>query len=132
MSLIFNDLCIHKLWHAGCLMRTRGEILMRVAIFRLSLPFSLLFATSLFACAAPKPSIQPADWDSNLRLNEAADINPDPHIVEINLDARVAKVELGGKQVEVFTYGGTIPGPLIRANVGDRLIVHFTNHLSVP
>src|SRR5204862_6010587 len=59
-------------------------------------------------------------------------LNPDPRIVEVNLDARVADVEVGGKHVEAWTYDGGVPGPLIRANVGDRMIVHFTNHLPTP
>src|SRR6476646_9463060 len=75
-------------------------------------------------------SRQPANWDASLRLKEAADINPDPHIVEVNLDARLSVVEIApGRTVEAWTYDGGVPGPLIRANVGDRLIVHFTNHL---
>ena len=64
-----------------------------------------------------------------LKLAEAPDTNPDPRIVEVNLDARVAEVEIGARRVEVWTYNGSLPGPLIRANVGDRLIVHVTNHL---
>jgi nitrite reductase (NO-forming) len=34
-----------------------------------------------------------------------------------------------GLEVEAWTYNGTIPGPIIRVEVGDRLIVHFTNNL---
>jgi FtsP/CotA-like multicopper oxidase with cupredoxin domain len=34
--------------------------------------------------------------------------------------------------VQAFTYNGGIPGPLIRARKGDRLIVHFTNKLPQP
>ena len=37
-----------------------------------------------------------------------------------------------GKRVEAWTYNGGIPGPLMRVQVGDRLIVHFTNHLPQP
>jgi FtsP/CotA-like multicopper oxidase with cupredoxin domain len=93
----------------------------------------LLLTVSISGRTQPKSAdIQPPDWNSNLKLPELPDLNPDPRIVEVNLDARIADVDLGGKKVSVWTYGGTVPGPLIRANVGDRLIVHFTNHLSVP
>jgi FtsP/CotA-like multicopper oxidase with cupredoxin domain len=34
--------------------------------------------------------------------------------------------------VRAWTYDGGIPGPLIRARVGDRVIVHFTNDLPQP
>jgi FtsP/CotA-like multicopper oxidase with cupredoxin domain len=69
-------------------------------------------------------------WQGAARLAEAPDINPDPHVVEINLEARLATVEVApGQRVEAWTYNGGIPGPLIRVNVGDRLIVHFSNAL---
>src|SRR5215813_4191543 len=83
--------------------------------------------------AFPAPSLQPPGWDRDLKLREAVDLNPDPKIVEINLDARVAPVEVTpGVRADAWTYDGGIPGPLIRARVGDRVIVHFTNHLPKP
>ncbi len=61
------------------------------------------------------------------------DINPDPHIVEINLEAREDYVEMvPGVPSKVYTYNGTVPGPLIRGTVGDTLIIHFTNNLPEP
>ena len=78
-------------------------------------------------------SLQPAGWDKDLRLSEVVDKNPDPHIVEIDLDARIAPVEIApGIKTDAWTYNGGIPGPLIRVHKGDRLIVHFTNHLPEP
>ena len=75
-------------------------------------------------------SVQPDNWNAGLRLPEATDTNPDPHIVEIALEAVVARVEIApGEFVEAWTYNGTLPGPLIRVGVGQRLIVHFTNAL---
>ena len=68
-----------------------------------------------------------------LRLPEPADRNPDPRVVEIDLTARVAEVEVApNTRVKAWTYDGLLPGPLIRAKVGDRLIVHFTNQLPEP
>ncbi len=56
-----------------------------------------------------------------------------PRTVEVDLDARISRVTIEpGHEVEAWTYNGDIPGPLIRARVGDRLIVHFTNHLPQP
>ena len=37
-----------------------------------------------------------------------------------------------GTKVNAWTYDGHLPGPLIRAHVGDRIIVHFTNDLPQP
>lgn len=78
-------------------------------------------------------SLAPADWDAGLRLAESVDLNPDPKVVEINLTARLAEVEVApGKRVQAWTYDGGLPGPLIKTRVGDRLIVHFKNELKEP
>ena len=86
------------------------------------------------AWSAPSTtSLQPAGWDASLRLAEPADLNPDPRVLEINLTAKVAEVEVApGERVKAWTYEGLLPGPFIRAKVGDRLIVHFTNNLPEP
>jgi FtsP/CotA-like multicopper oxidase with cupredoxin domain len=96
--------------------------------------FLVTLLAALFAVppagASGAPSVQPQGWDAGVKLPEAADTNPDPHIVEITLEARVARVEIApGEFVEAWTYNGTLPGPLIRVGVGQRLIVHFTNQL---
>ena len=66
-------------------------------------------------------------------MAEATDRNPDPDIVEVDFEARVATVEIApGLKVDAWTYNGTIPGPTIRVKVRDRLIVHFTNNLPQP
>ena len=51
-------------------------------------------------------------------------------MLEIELEARVADVEiLPGTTTPAWTYNGTVPGPMIRAKLGDRVIVHFKNSL---
>src|SRR3954469_822594 len=100
---------------------------------RLAASAFLLVGTATVAAAAGLPSLQPPGWDRDLKLREAVDRNPDPHIVEIDLDARIAAVEVApGVRADAWTYDGGIPGPLIRAHAGDRVIVHFTNHLPQP
>ena len=103
----------------------------RLGLFaRIGFAVSALLLTSAVYAAPASTSLQPAGWDRDLKLREAPDLNPDPHIVEVNLDARIAPVEVApGVRADAWTYDGGIPGPLIRARVGDRLIVHFTNHL---
>lgn len=83
---------------------------------------------------APAPaSLQPEGWDAGLKLREAVDRSPDPKVVEIDITARIAEVEVGsGQKVRAWTYDGGLPGPLIRGKVGDRLIVHFKNELPQP
>src|SRR4051794_3898468 len=99
---------------------------------------SLTTVLCLFGLATPLPaaslaSLAPLGWDSDLKLAEARDTDPDPTIVEVTLTARVAEVEVAaGSKVAAWTYDGHLPGPLIRAHVGDRVIVHFTNDLPQP
>ncbi len=62
----------------------------------------------------------------------AVDVNPDPDIVEVFLEAsETTKQYLPGAATAVMAYNGTVPGPTIEAKVGDTLIVHFTNNLSI-
>ena len=59
----------------------------------------------------------------------AEDINPDPGIVEVNLTAMEADIDLGtGTLTRLLTYNGSMPGPVIEAEVGNTLIVNFTNN----
>jgi FtsP/CotA-like multicopper oxidase with cupredoxin domain len=95
-----------------------------------------LFAAILIGCGSgsePGADDEPAvleGWDRNVALAELANQDPAPDVVEISLEARVERVEMEpGHEVELWTYNGTMPGPVIRARVGDTLRVHFTNHL---
>ena len=93
----------------------------------------ILLAVCLIAPGvATAQSFAPAGWADELKLNEPADRNPDPKIVEIDLTAKLADVVIDGKTVKAWTYDGGIPGPLIKTRVGDRLIVHFRNELDEP
>lgn len=73
---------------------------------------------------------QPPGWDDDLALTAVEDLNPDPDVVEVELEAAITGMEiLPGKTTPVWAYNGSLPGPLIRAKVGDRIIVHFKNSL---
>ena len=91
------------------------------------------FVVALFFClidiSAAQTTIKEADWRADVSLPEAVDLHGDPRIVEIELEARVADIDVAGRTVRAWTYNGGVPGPLIRVRVGDRLIVHFTNNL---
>jgi FtsP/CotA-like multicopper oxidase with cupredoxin domain len=92
---------------------------------KLQLAALLLIATSVEA-----QSLQPTGWDAGVKLADAVDSNPNPKIVEVTLESRLASLEIEpGIRTEAWTYNGGLPGPLIRARKGDRLIVHFTNKL---
>jgi FtsP/CotA-like multicopper oxidase with cupredoxin domain len=51
-------------------------------------------------------------------------------IKQFNLTAALTQWEVeAGKFVEAMTYNGTVPGPTIKVNVGDRVRVVLTNNL---
>ncbi len=100
------------------------------------LPLALVLEAgwSLTGCAGPEAAPRPEETLRTPFL--ATDLDPDPGIVEIELFARSAVAEFtDGVPTSVLAYAdgasgvGTIPGPLIEATVGDRLIVHFHNDL---
>lgn len=92
-----------------------------------------LALVALSACRAETRDAQPQGWDEEVAIPVAADINPDASIVEVELEARVASLELRpGTRTDVWTYNGGLPGPTLRARKGDTLIVHFVNHLPEP
>ena len=94
---------------------------------------ALVWLAATPAVAQPPAGYAPAGWDASARLVEATDTNPDPNIVEVTLTARIAEVEVApGKSVRAWTYNGLLPGPLIRGQVGNRLIVHLVNELDAP
>jgi FtsP/CotA-like multicopper oxidase with cupredoxin domain len=77
----------------------------------------------------PAPA-QPAGWDDDVRLPSAKDLDPDPGVVELRLEARLAQLPfVAAGPTTMWTFDGTVPGPLIRARVGNRVVVHFTNQL---
>jgi FtsP/CotA-like multicopper oxidase with cupredoxin domain len=84
---------------------------------------------------APAPEPEPAApvWQMPdvLGVNALADENPDPNIVEVTLAAgRYAASYVAGKKAQAFAYNGSLPGPLLKTKVGDKVIVHFKNNLA--
>jgi FtsP/CotA-like multicopper oxidase with cupredoxin domain len=52
-----------------------------------------------------------------------------PGIVEVNMEAKVAPINVNGVTANLLTYNGTYPAPTIKVKKGDRLKVHFKNSL---
>ena len=50
-------------------------------------------------------------------------------LLELDLRVAAADVVVGGSTVRMLTYNGTVPGPTLHLNPGDRLHVHFSNDL---
>jgi FtsP/CotA-like multicopper oxidase with cupredoxin domain len=91
----------------------------------------VLLAVGQAGCGGLPP--QPPGFDAEVALPEPEDLNPDPAVLEVTLVARPADFELvPGKTTTLWTYNGKLPGPLLRARRGDRLVVHFKNELPEP
>jgi FtsP/CotA-like multicopper oxidase with cupredoxin domain len=93
----------------------------RVAPVVLALVAVAACGSSTSAAPAPDP------WNA---LTTARDDNPDPNVVEIQLEAaETTHAFPGAAPAKVWAYNGVVPGPIIEAKVGDKLVVHFKNGL---
>ncbi|MDP2316315.1 MAG: multicopper oxidase family protein [Pseudomonadota bacterium] len=63
---------------------------------------------------------------------EAEDLDPAEGIVHLALEAARATYTVGGLQIEGYAYNGQNPGPTIRAQVGDTVVVDFQNLIDTP
>ncbi len=52
--------------------------------------------------------------------------------VTASLTPQLAQIDLGGPVVRTLAFGDKVPGPLIRATVGDELVVKVSNKLDHP
>jgi nitrite reductase (NO-forming) len=68
--------------------------------------------------------------DYGTQQNSTAQENSlhEPRKVEYTLVAENTTLEIApGVRVQAWTYNGTIPGPVLRATEGDRVVLHFVN-----
>ncbi len=98
-----------------------------------SVTWGLCVIAAMGMGCSDSPTVQPVP-----DLPRAIDMNPDPNIVEVSLVAVNATTEyVAGTRTQVLAYRdgsvtgseATVPGPMIEARQGDRLIVHFRNEL---
>jgi FtsP/CotA-like multicopper oxidase with cupredoxin domain len=60
---------------------------------------------------------------------EAADLDPADDVLHVALTAAPHTHVLGDEPVDGYAYNGQVPGPTLRAKLGDTLVVDFTNAL---
>jgi FtsP/CotA-like multicopper oxidase with cupredoxin domain len=80
---------------------------------------------------APEEALAPL---SEPRQRLAVDRDPESGVVEIDLVATVGDISLGGRTTAIWGYADgegapTLPGPMIVAEPGELLVVHFDNLL---
>lgn len=97
---------------------------------------AVLFAL-VSACAGAERD-EPSAVDGSLSLPRLTDLDPAEGVVEVELVATEGEVEyLRGQPARVWVYRDgaavtdetRVPGPVLVARVGDRVIVHFRNQL---
>ncbi|OIN80264.1 multicopper oxidase family protein [Mycobacterium malmoense] len=88
---------------------------------------------ALTACGESKP--QAAGSAAQMAAAIAAAEAARPHsgrTVTASLAPQQTQIDLGGPIVRTLAFGNTIPGPLIRAKIGDELVVTVSNRLDHP
>lgn len=79
----------------------------------------------------PAPDLPQPEPRPELRSPaEAEDLDPDPDVVRVALRAAPFSYEVAGELVEGWAYNDQIPGPTIRVERGNTLIVEFHNDLA--
>ncbi len=90
----------------------------------------LVLAAGVAACQPPIEPRQPDGFADAIELARPLDLSPDPHVLELDLVARPTSLELtAAGPTAMYGFDGQVPGPLLEAEVGDLLIVHFRNEL---
>lgn len=92
---------------------------------------SLVSGVALSACTRSTPRPSEAASADAIAAAEAARPRTGK-VVSANLTAASADIDLGGKGARALAYNNQIPGPLIRATVGDELEINVTNNLQYP
>jgi|GEM_PF-73468 len=86
---------------------------------------------TLAGCSNSTPPGAATQMTAAINAAEAAR----PHsgrTVTASLTPQVTQIDLGGPIVRTMAFGDTIPGPVIRAKVGDELVVNVSNRLGEP
>ncbi len=97
-------------------------------VFALSLALVAVACGSSSSQDAPAPPAPPAP--DPLALVPAVDENPDPNVLETTFEAREATTAYGASvPTPVWAYEGRVPGPILEAKVGDRIIIKVKNSL---
>jgi multicopper oxidase len=86
---------------------------------------------ALAACGQSEQSSSAAKMAAAVNAAEATRPRSG-HTVSKTLTAQQTEIDLGGVTARTFAYGNSMPGPLIRANIGDELEILVQNRLDKP
>jgi multicopper oxidase len=87
---------------------------------------------ALAGCSQSKSQVSGASEKMAAAIAAAEAARPHSgRTVTASLTPQLTQVDLGGPIVRTMAYGNAIPGPLIRAKIGDELAVTVSNRLDV-
>lgn len=106
---------------------------MRINIPRIPIKLSSVSDTSLSLFALqPAPPLY-RQFRQSITKENTNKMKNQPKEVVYNLEASRFNWDIApGKTIEAWGYNKQLPGPELRANVGDTLVVRLTNHLDEP
>ena len=108
----------------------------KLLLLLISLPFVLLLTFFVFQKTRYKNNLTASEI-THIKQNLVNEFNnayteqvtETGNIVEIDLQASIEKINVLGTEQNLFTYNGQVPGPTIKAKVGDTVKVNFKNNL---
>jgi FtsP/CotA-like multicopper oxidase with cupredoxin domain len=115
----------------------RNTTIAIVARYHRAVPGRLFLLSVALGACGDNLTVNPPPTDP-FALPILVDTNPDPKIVEVNLVASPGTLDyLAGKPADIWGYRDgsvpgslpSVPGPVLAANQGDQVIVHFRNEL---
>jgi nitrite reductase (NO-forming) len=108
-------------------------------VFAPILGAAVLAATALVLIAARRgDTFESTDFDKSIRVtNPAYDARlsdaSDADVKSFRIPIRNSTIEIAkGVKYEGWTFGGTVPGPVIRVRVGDKVRVNVINESPMP
>ena len=87
----------------------------------------------LAGCSGDPSALAPtASGDVLIPTRTPLSPRPGQRVVSASLTAQQSTVDLGGRMVDTWTFGESLPGTVIRARAGDLIRVDLDNRLAVP
>ena len=83
--------------------------------------------TSVVGWAIAQNKKTPFNSQTSSKLHKSAN-----GLLELDLEASLSPVNLGGKQAYLLSYNRQVPAPRLEAKSGDTVRIRFTNNLSQP
>jgi FtsP/CotA-like multicopper oxidase with cupredoxin domain len=71
-------------------------------------------------------------YTTGLDLTEPQVLASRDHVLEVQLTAAPAQVQVGGREASVKAFNGSLPGPTLRVSPGDTIRISLHNELQAP